>query len=202
MSWEDWKDASALFQSFVTAVGIVFGGIWAYRRYVLQEESNSYIEFSADVNFVGKQTKWWIVEIIGIIENKGKVQHRMREFEFELDAIYSEDPAVLNPRWGNQVNFGHSVARGSFLPRSSKFFFIAPTVKASYSHVTLVPAEARFLILHCRFSYPNTLLDRIRNLIPKYRAIRSHVAEKTVRVPDEESDIGKPRGEGQSRGTR
>ena len=184
MSWEDWKNACAAFQSFATGVGIVFGGIWAYRRYVLQEENNPYIEFSAGLNFIGRQAGWWVVEITGFVENKGKVRHRMREFEFELDAIYSEDPIVLDARWANQVNFRHPVARGSFLPESFEFFFIAPTVKASYSHITMVPPEARFLILHCRFQYPNSLLGRIRNLVPKYRRTRAHVAEKTVRVPD------------------
>jgi hypothetical protein len=185
MSWEDWKNAGAMFQSFVTGVGIIFGGIWAYLRYVRQEENNPYIEFSADLNFVGRQAGWWIVEIVAFVENKGKVQHRMREFTFELDSIYSVDPVALDPRWGNQVNFEHALARGSFRPQSYRSFFIAPTVKASYSHITRVPAEATFLLLHCGFRYPDTLLDRIRNLVPRYRRTRGHVAEKTVRVPDD-----------------
>jgi hypothetical protein len=108
MSWEDWKNACATFQSLVTGVGVIFGGIWAYRRYVRQEENNPYIEFSADLNFIGKQAGWWIVEITAFVENKGKVQHRMREFTFELDAIYRADPVALDPRWGNQVNFEHA----------------------------------------------------------------------------------------------
>ncbi len=190
MSWEDWKNACATFQSLVTGVGIIFGGVWAYRRYVRQEENNPYIEFSADLNFIGKQAGWWIVEIIAFVENKGRVQHRMREFTFELDAIYPADPVALDPRWRNQVNFEHALARGSFRRKSYESFFIAPTVKASYSHITRVPAEATFLLLHCGFQYPNTLLERIRNLVPGWRRTRGHVAEKTVRVPEEESISG------------
>lgn len=123
MSWEDWKNAAAIFQSLVTGAAIIFGGIWAYTRYVRQEENNAFIEFSADLNFIGKQADWWIVEILASIENKGKVQHRMSEFEFELDAICGGDEIALNPQWANQVNFGHPVARGSFLPRSFRYFF-------------------------------------------------------------------------------
>jgi hypothetical protein len=185
MSWEDWKNFSTTLQSFFTCVGILAGGIWAYTRYVRQEENNPYIEFSADVNFIGRQSESWIIEIIGLIENKGKVQHQMTEFQFELDAIYAGDPAELGPsKWQQQAYFGHSVARGSFLSKERQFFFIAPTVKAKYSHITLVPMEARFLLLHCSFKYPNTLADRI------HRRTRSHVAEKTVRVPDQESSAG------------
>jgi hypothetical protein len=53
MSWADWKNACAVFQSLVTGVGSIFGGVWAYRRDVLQEENNAYIEFSADLHFIG-----------------------------------------------------------------------------------------------------------------------------------------------------
>jgi hypothetical protein len=140
--WEDWKNFSATLQSFFTCVGILAGGIWAYTRYVRQEENNPYIEFSADLNFIGRQSESWIIEIIGLIENKGKVQHQMTEFQFELDAIYAGDPTELGPsKWQQEAYFGHSVARGSFLSKERQFFFIAPTVKAKYSHITLVPME-------------------------------------------------------------
>jgi hypothetical protein len=190
MSLEDWKNAGAVFQSFVTAVGIVLGGIWAYRRYVRQEENAPFIDFSADLNFIGRQSGWWIVEIASI-ENKGKVPHRMSEFEF--DAIYGADQILLEPHWANQVNFGHALARGSFLPQSYTSFFVPPTVRATYSHVTRVPPEASFLMLHCRFKYPDTIFDRVRNIIPWFRRSRRHVAEKTVKIPDDLTVLGSAR---------
>jgi hypothetical protein len=172
MTIENWKDVGAAVQSFATVASLIIGGFWVYRRFSRQEESYPKIEFTADLNFVGRQAGWWIVEVIAVVENKGKVPHHMREFKFDLNALYSEDPVELSKKWGNQVDFIRPVAEGSFLPEKYENFFIDPGVRAKYSYVTRVPAEARFLILHCWFRYSD-------------RKKAGHAAEKSVRVPCE-----------------
>jgi hypothetical protein len=166
----NWKDLIAAVQSAVTTLSIIVGGIWVYLKYIRQQERYPNIEFSADLNFIGKQGDWWIVEIIARIENKGKAQHRMNEFAFELDGIYANDSIEINERWRNQVDFRHSLAKGSFLPANLKYFFIDPGVNSTYSFIVRVPSETTFLILHCWFSYTG-------------RNRTGHVAEKTVKVP-------------------
>lgn len=173
MSIEEWKNLAAAIQSFVTALSLIVGGLWAYRRYVRNEERYPNIEFSADLNFIGKQADWWIVELIATIQNKGKVQHRMSEFRFDLNALYPGDPVDISERWGNQVDFRRPVAEGSFLPSRFGFFFVDPGVTAKYSYVARVPTEAAFLILHCWFNYSDP------------RKV-GHTAERTVQVPNGE----------------
>jgi len=172
MSAEEWKNITAGAQSIATIVSFIVAGYWVYRRYVRSEENFPNIEFSADLNFVGTQGAWWIVEVIALIDNKGKVQHRMSEFEFDLNALYLEDPVETSKKWGDQIDFSRRIAAGSFVPAKFSFFFIDPGVKAKYTYVTRVPTQARFLILHCWFNYSDKR---------KY----GHTAEITVKVPSE-----------------
>jgi hypothetical protein len=154
----------------VTPLGLIVGGIWAYRRYVVEESNFSHIETSADISFVGQQGDFWIVELLAILNNKGRVQHKIERFAFDLNAIYSGEPIDVSKKWGGQVNFEHGIVEGSFIPKSDQFFIIGPAVTAKYSYVARVPALATHLILHCWFDY----VDR-----PGF----SHSMEKTVRVP-------------------
>jgi hypothetical protein len=170
MTPEDLKNYAVAFQSFLTPISIIIGGIWAFRKYFLQQENYPNIEFSADINFIGEQANWWIVELIGIIENKGKVQHKMKEFRFDLNALFIQDTIDTSENWGGQVNFPHLIAEGSFLPKYSGFFFIDPGIKAKYSYVTRVPNAANFLLFHSWFNYYDA-------------RSYSHAAEKSVQVP-------------------
>lgn len=153
MTLEQWKNLAAALQSFATAISFIAGGIWVYFRYIRQQENFPNIEFSADVDLIGEQGDWFIVELIGIIENKGKVQHKMEEFEFDLNAINSQDTIDVSNDWGGQVHFPNLVAKGSFLPKSYSFFFIDPGVRAKYSYIARVSKDATFLIFHCWFNY-------------------------------------------------
>jgi hypothetical protein len=139
-------------------------------RFIRQQEKYPNIEFFADIDFIGAQGEWWIVEIIATIDNKGKAQHKMSEFRFDLNSLYPEDQIELSQKWGGQVNFPRVIAEGSFLPEKFSFFFLDPGTKAKYSFITRIPKQASFAILHCSFRYADK-----RNL--------EHTAEKTVTVP-------------------
>lgn len=167
------KDLAAAAQSAVTMLSFVVGGAWVYWRYVRQQERYPNIELSADVHFVGAQAGFWVTELIATIDNKGKAQHRMKEFSFDLNAIEGGTPVVTSERWGNQVDFPVSVASGSFLPAERSFFFIDPGVKAKYSYIARIPVTARFVVLHCTFKYADGR---------KF----SHSAERTALVPSAE----------------
>ena len=77
MTPEEIKNYFAALQSLATVISFIIGGIWVFRKYINHQERFPHIEFSADINFIGLQGEWWIVELIGIIENKGKCQHRI-----------------------------------------------------------------------------------------------------------------------------
>jgi hypothetical protein len=184
---EDFNDLTGGLQSLVTAGALIIGAIWAYWKFVLQGERHAHIETSAEIEFVDFQDNSWIVELRAVLTNKGKVEHRLAQFGFDLAALFRDDPVETSTNWGGQVDFPHEIARGSFLPSSFKFFVVGPGVTARYSFVAKVPREANSLMLHCRFSYMD-------------RATFGHSMERTAKVPTPpRAAAGQARGKGRAR---
>lgn len=167
--------ASAI-QSFATAASLLVGGLWVYRRYIREAEDFPHIESDADIVFIGRQDGYWIVELVGILENKGKVRHRINSFEFDVHALYSGDPAEPRDKLGGQVEFPRAVLNGSFLPSGAKSFVIDPGIRAKYSFLGRIPERATMIVLHCWFKY----LDQ-----PGFQ----HTAEKSLQVPSVDADL-------------
>jgi hypothetical protein len=168
----DIKDIAQTFQSLMTGLGVIAAGAWAYHRYILEENRYPHIETSAEIAPIGKKDGYWIVELQAILVNKGKVQHKIEKFGFDLNALYASDTVNTSKKWGNQVDFPHEVAKGSFIPKTFEYFVIGPGVTSKYSYVARVPREATFLILHCWFEYSDG------------RGY-SHTMEKTINVPQD-----------------
>lgn len=170
-SYEKFEQFAGGIESIVTVLAVLFGAIWAYRRFVLQEERHPYITFSADINFICRQGKYWIVELISIIENKGKVPHRFKVFDFDLYALLPEDEVEVSEKYGGQAYFPHEIAKGSWKPERFAYFFIAPGAMSKYSFITRVPEKATAIMLHSWFEYQDGRKA-------------GHTAEKTVCLPD------------------
>lgn len=168
---EEFNSFAGGIQSLVTAAALIVGAWWAYWKFVLQGERHAHIETSAEIEFIDFHDGAWIVELRAVLTNKGKVEHRVAQFGFDLNALFQEDELATSEEWGGQVDFPHEIVTGSFLPSSFQFFAVGPGVTARYSFVAKVPREARSLMLHCRFSY----LDR-----PTF----AHTMERTVKVPE------------------
>ena len=85
------KDLASIFQSVATPLALIIGGAWAYRRYFSEEGNYPHIETAADVVFVGQQGGFWIVELVGILENKGKVRHKIERWSRLSKRIFRVD---------------------------------------------------------------------------------------------------------------
>jgi hypothetical protein len=168
MTFEDFNHLVGGFESVATVIALGVGAYWTYTRFIKQRENFAFIEFTVDMNFVGRQDGYWIVELIAYLENKGKVQHRFSDLAFDLEALFASDPVRPSEQYGGQAHFPHEVAKRSWLPSGS--YFIEPGIKAKYSYVAQIPAEASFAMLHGRFTYENQ---------PAW-----HTAERTLVVPN------------------
>lgn len=164
------RNIAAAIQSIATAASLGIGGVWVYWKFIRQVENYPHIESAADIKFVGVQDDFWIVEFAGILENKGKVRHKIKNFDFDVNALFENDPIELRDEWGGQVHFPHKIIDGSFLPKRFEYFFIDPNVRARYSFIGRVPNQATMVSLHCWFEY----VDQLG---------LSHSAEKVALVP-------------------
>lgn len=167
MNLEDFEKIATIAQTLF----ILIGGIWVLRKYILQQERFPNVNFTADIVFIGKQNNDWIVELVAFIENVGKAQLVIFNFDFDLNALYNGDEIEKDDRWGNQINFPHPLEQGFFKPSKTESFFVDPGTKAKYSYITKVSDNAKFLILHTTFAYHG-------------RGRTAHTAEKTVMVPE------------------
>ena len=178
MTLPDWKDIAGIFSSTAPptptvlvagfCLAVIVGGLLAYRRRRAKQSSYAHIETSAEISFLGQQDSFWIVELRVTLNNKGKAQHKIHKFRFDLHAIGADDPIDASKKAGGRVNFANEIAKGSFVPRGYAYCVIGPTVTATYTYVARVPDWATFLMLHCRFDYN-----------PGF----SHWMEKAVQVP-------------------
>ncbi len=169
MTFLEFKDLAEALQAVLTSLSILIGGSWVVYRFVLQQERFPNINFTTDINIVGKQGNFWLAELTATIENKGKAQHKMSKIGFDLNAMFVDDPVESEERWGGQINFPHSLTIGSYLPKHQKYFFVDPGTEAKYSYVTKIPLNTSYLLLHSNFAYST-------------RKNKMHTAEKTIRV--------------------
>jgi hypothetical protein len=167
MTFENFNHLAGGIESMATVAALIVGGYWTYTRFIKQRENFAFIEFTVDINFIGKQSGWRIVELIAYLENKGKVQHEFQDLSFELEALFANDPVGTSEQFGGQEFFPHPLARGPWVPKGE--YFIEPSIRAKYSYVARVPEKASFLILHGKFTYLNQSAW--------------HTAERTVQVP-------------------
>lgn len=142
-------------ESFITSASMIIGGIWVYMSFIRQQEKYPNINFSADIKVIGKQEGSIIVELLAFIDNRGKAQHKMLEFNFDLYSISSDEKIETNKKWGGQVDFKKLICQGSFLPKSLDFFFVDPGNSAKYSFIAKIPDNSSFLIFHTNFKYEN-----------------------------------------------
>jgi hypothetical protein len=146
---DDWVHVANGIESIIKAAAIVTGGFWVLWKFVLQGEYQRRISFQVDVQFIGKHTDFWLVELIALVENKGLVSHTIRKFDFDLRQLTVKD--VIQDG-GEEINWQtcspHKLKEGSWIPRGWKSTFVRPGVTNRYNYITTVPREATYVLLH------------------------------------------------------
>lgn len=177
----DQKSVLEVVQIVLTCIGILGAGLWALFVFIRQRENKPRVEFSADIIFHKKVGDWWIVELLAVVENKGKIQQKLYNLDIDFSSIGVNDRIELAERFNNQVHFPNSIVNGSFLNPKTVYFFIEPGVKSKYSHITRVPANALTVNLHTKFKYKKH--GWFCRKVFKLNRSRSHTAEATKAVP-------------------
>ena len=83
---------------------IVFGGYWAYRRFIKERTHKPHIEFGIDCNFYGPKGEDYIAEFVLTANNLGLVFHKFQSIRLRVLGIREKDP-LKYWRNGYRVNF-------------------------------------------------------------------------------------------------
>lgn len=154
METNEVKDYAEIAQSIATTLGIVIGGGWVLWKFVLMREHASRPEFTVGVDFVGVHDGQWLVEVWATMANKGGVVQRMSSLGFDLrilregDAVQDGDGRILH-----QVKMPHKIKEGSWLPPDWESTHVDPGVVTRYSHVASIPIDAKFVLVHAKFTH-------------------------------------------------
>ena len=123
----------ALIESCVKVCAVLVGGFWVYYKFILKRERYPNLMLSCDINFVGIQNDFWLIEVVAKIENKGKAQLRMTEFDMQLTGIKKTDKINLD------TNFQHSIYSGSFIRSDTLISVVEPGVSADWTRIFSFP---------------------------------------------------------------
>ncbi len=176
MTPDDFKTIAQGVQAAVTAIGLCAGGLWALRRYVFHRESVPKLELRVDVEFVGRQKGEWLVELLGLLKNKGNVPHKIRDLRFELRYLRRDDGlADGGADIQRQVKFAELAKEGSWTPGDQdESMTLLPGIAIRYNHLAKIPADVAFVLLHGRLKYHHLGIEDLR-------------ADRALCVPTEEN---------------
>ncbi len=139
-----------------TALALIVGGAWALWKYVIRREARAKIQFSLELNALGKLDDRLIVEAVAVVENKGLVRHKVSDFRFDLHYL-AEGAKVIDgdERINFQVLFQPAVRKKYWIPADWINTFVDPGVLQRYTYVTSLPGDAAFALLYAQFKYPD-----------------------------------------------
>jgi hypothetical protein len=152
-------------------LALVVGGIFAYRRFILQREEHPKIAFDLEVAFLARQNNQILVEVSPVLTNVGLVRHSIDPETFTISLRYLTATDLLQEggvELNHQIQFPHSAkvhtkgdkdnthastTKRMLVPADWGDTFVDPGVTQRYSYVMAVPSDAVCLLVRARFDY-------------------------------------------------
>ena len=167
----DWTALFSLIGKTVSGALAAAGAWWAFEKWRKRDEHFPRVAFEVSVNFIGAKNDQIVCELVAVLENKGVVPLKIREFTFVLRGLADSDPIE---RGGeairNQLRFPRKLDEGQFVPRHWDYSFVYPGVKTEYNFVTAIPQDIAFVRIQGDFAY--------------LAKGETHHAAKILKVPD------------------
>lgn len=138
---------------YLALTGIIVGG-WRLFIYYREDRFFPKIEFFCDVLFKSERKNLWIVEIVCVVRNKGVAGHRVKDLNFRLHGLRSDDALVDGDASINeQVIFPHLIKNGRWKARPGMNDRVEAGTSQFYRHVAYVGKEYNELVLHGSMKY-------------------------------------------------
>ncbi len=144
-------------ESYVKIAAIIVGAVWAWRRFFREREACPLISFDISANFVGLHRNQWLVEVTARIENKGRVQHTLKDFTIEIRSLHAKDTLTDSDEEHRcQPIIPHQLKETSWVKHDS---IVDPGITSKYPYVIALPEDARFISVKGQFLWgsENTL---------------------------------------------
>lgn len=167
----EWSQLFEYLGKTVSTLAALGGGWWAIEKWRKRDEHFPRVSFEVYVNFIGEKDGNIVTELVAIVDNKGLVPLKIKDFDFKLRGLKETDSIIFGGESiRGQLLFPHILAEGVFVPKNWKYSFIYPGIKTEYNFVTAIPKDVQYLRMQGDFKY--------------LRIGTSHHAAKIQKVPN------------------
>ncbi len=161
-----------LLPDYIQAIAIVFGGLWAYWKFILQRQKEPATDIDIDLRFVGTQSEKWIIEVTCFLENKSLVRHAYKDFQITIRYLLPDDEVEDGPeKIQYQLKCPNTIDErfydGEIKNDKPKRFFagvdistknknqnyINPKQKFRHRYITWIPINSTFVWIQCKFLF-------------------------------------------------
>lgn len=148
-------------ESILKSIAIVVGGTWVLWKFTIAREDHARIQFDIDLRVLGRQDGQILIEVIGILENKGLVRHKIWDLTLSILILKDSDKVTSGDEINNQVLFSKynsspkedSKEKTNWFPKVWGYTFVDPAVKQAYTYLSAVPEDTTFISIHGKFHY-------------------------------------------------
>lgn len=138
-------------------LAVVVGGVWVYLRFRREGPNHPRIEFGIDCTFLGPQQGFFVAAFVVNAHNKGYVEHRFTELRMKALGIKAGEALTDWKGHAPRLCFPEVIFRGvNLVPQEFGYFFVRPGVDQSFSFVTRVSQDIRFIVARATFKYQKT----------------------------------------------
>jgi hypothetical protein len=150
----NWSEVFETIGKATTGAAALVGGYWALIRWRSQDELFPRVDFEVSANFLGMQGDFVVTELVAVLENKGQVPLRIRNFTFKLRGLNrSATVETGSAEIRGQLLFPLVLEEGEFVPKSWEYSFVYPGVRTEYNFVTAIPRSIAFVRMQGDFEY-------------------------------------------------
>lgn len=140
----------------LTLITVVVSGLWVYFHFIREDPLCPRIEFNLDCSFFGPQDNAYVAAFSIYAHNKGRVEHKFRNIKIKAHGIKMGESVTFWEGHAPKLYFPTKVFHEANLVHNNyKYFFVRPGINQTFSFVTRIPIEFRFILVRATFEYEN-----------------------------------------------
>jgi hypothetical protein len=145
------------------------------REDTLREKERTHkpqIEFNIDCNFYGPQGKNYILEVLLVANNKGRVRQEFKDLTLRVRGIKDNQELTFWKGREPRLCFPEALIEDKpVIPQGTEYFFAEPGEKHFFTFVTIIPETIKYILIYSTFSY-----------LDEKGSSQSHDAERVFKV--------------------
>jgi hypothetical protein len=127
------------------------------------------VEFTLDPLVHGAQHDDILLELRFTMDNKGSIRQEFRSLKIRIRAIKATGTLQYwTERSPHRLLFPEKLMEDEFVPPSTKnehYYFVEPGVRQTFTYVTKVPRDYRYLLVHGTFRYSPTTEHTVERVV-------------------------------------